>query len=75
MTMTSLDGWPLAVGPLWLVSLIRARKAHPHVGPMWVGAHVAVEAALTLRTARFGYTFSSVFSLVYGRFEFCTFCN
>ena len=36
----------------WLVSPIRARKARPHVGHMWVGADVAVDAALALRTAR-----------------------
>ena len=34
----------------WLVSPIQARKARRHVGHMWVGADVAVEAALALRT-------------------------
>ena len=33
------------------MSPIRARKARPHVGHMWVGADVAVDAALALRTA------------------------
>ena len=36
----------------WLVSPIRARKACSHVGHMWVGADVAVEAALALHMAR-----------------------
>ena len=34
------------------MSPIRARKARLHVGHMWVGADVAVDAALALRTAR-----------------------
>ena len=32
---------------------IRARKARPHVGHMWVGAEVGVEVAQALRSARF----------------------
>ena len=35
---------------------IRARKARPHVGHMWVGAEMGVEVARTLLSARFLWT-------------------